>query len=41
MSAPLLEARDLAREFRIRRPGDWLGRRSSLRAVDGVSLSVA
>jgi peptide/nickel transport system ATP-binding protein len=41
VSAPLLEARDVAREFRIRRPGDWLGRRSRLRAVDGVSLRVA
>ena len=41
MSAILLEARDVAREFRVRRPGDWLGRRTPLRAVDGVSLSVA
>mgnify|MGYP006271155569 CR=1 FL=1 len=41
MTAPLLEARSLAREFRVRRPGDILGRRLVLRAVDGVDLALS
>lgn len=41
MTAALLEAREVARHFRVRRPGDWLGRKSTLRAVDDVSVAVA
>jgi peptide/nickel transport system ATP-binding protein len=37
---PLLEAVEVGRQFRVRRSGTWLGRRSILTAVDGVSLSV-
>jgi peptide/nickel transport system ATP-binding protein len=40
MSTALLEARGVSREFRVRRAGDWLGRRAVLRAVDDVTLSV-
>ena len=39
MSSPLLEVRDLARRFRVRR-GGLLGGHAVLRAVDGVSFSV-
>ncbi len=40
MTEALLEARHLARHFRVRQPGDWFGRRTALRAVDDVSVSV-
>jgi peptide/nickel transport system ATP-binding protein len=41
MSAPLLIARDLARTFRVRRPGMVLGRAALLKAVDGMSFEIA
>jgi peptide/nickel transport system ATP-binding protein len=40
MSETLLEVSNVTRHFRVRRPGDWIGRRGLLKAVDGVSLSV-
>ncbi len=40
MSEPILQAEDVARHFRVRRPGDLFGHRALLKAVDGVSLSV-
>ena len=41
MTAALLEARNIARDFLVRRPGDLLGRKRVLRAVDGVDIVVA
>ena len=40
MTEALLEARHIAREFLVRRPGDLLGRKRVLRAVDGVDITV-
>jgi oligopeptide transport system ATP-binding protein len=39
-SQPLLDVRDLKVQFAVRRGSLWRGRRSVLRAVDGVSFSV-
>jgi peptide/nickel transport system ATP-binding protein len=41
MTEALLEARNIARDFLVRRPGDLLGRKRVLRAVDGVDITVA
>jgi peptide/nickel transport system ATP-binding protein len=41
MTDTLLEARNIARDFLVRRPGDILGRKIVLRAVDGVDITVA
>ena len=38
--SPVLEARELEKTYRIRRKGALWGRRVTLRAVDGVSLSL-
>src|SRR5690606_8813430 len=39
-SRPLLEVRDLARSFQVRRAGGWFGRPATLHAVDGVSFDL-
>jgi peptide/nickel transport system ATP-binding protein len=40
MNPPLLQAIDVSRHYRVRRPGDLFGRRALLKAVDGISLAV-
>ncbi|BBK44928.1 ABC transporter ATP-binding protein [Allostella vacuolata] len=37
---PLLEVRDLARSFQVRRAGGWFGKAATLHAVDGVSFDL-
>ena len=41
MTAPLLEVRDLKVHFRVKTHGGLLGRHVLLKAVDGVSFSLA
>jgi peptide/nickel transport system ATP-binding protein len=38
--AAVLEARDLTRHYRLRRTGGMFGRKTRLRAVDGISLAL-
>jgi peptide/nickel transport system ATP-binding protein len=40
MTAPLLAVRDLARHYRVKRPGRFFDRPGILRAVDGVSFAM-
>ncbi|BBK34003.1 ABC transporter ATP-binding protein [Allostella humosa] len=37
---PLLQVRDLARSFQVRRAGGWFGKPATLHAVDGVSFDL-